>query len=80
MTMPSASPVTAPTATEGSGAHPVDLCQPGRLRRECSSNWTESPISQNMGGQRPTNSARRSAFPRSSWSTVFARIQSAMQR
>jgi hypothetical protein len=52
----------------------------GRLRRELSSSWTASPISQNMGGQRPTNSARRSAFPRSSWSTVFARIQSAMQR
>ena len=50
------------------------------LRRERSSSWTASPISQNIGGQRPTNSARRSAFPRSSWSTVFARIQSAMQR
>ncbi len=35
-------------------------------------------MSQRVGGQRPTNSARRSAFPRSSWSTVFARIHSAM--
>jgi hypothetical protein len=26
---------------------------------------SESPISHNIGGQRPTNSARRSAFPRS---------------
>jgi hypothetical protein len=46
----------------------------------CSSSRSESPISQNIGGHRPTNSARLSAFPRSSWSTVLARIQSAMQR
>src|SRR5689334_2276681 len=38
-----------------------------------------SPISQNMGGQSPTNRARRSALPRSSWSTVLARIHSPMQ-
>ena len=36
-------------------------------------------MSQNIGGHSPTNSARRSALPRSSWSTVFARIQSVMQ-
>ena len=29
---------------------------------------TASPISQNIGGQSPTNRARRSALPRSSWS------------
>ena len=37
-------------------------------------------MSQSIGGQRPTNSARRSAFPRSLWSCVFALIQSPMHR
>lgn len=32
-----------------------------------------------MGGHDPTNSARRSALPRSSWSTVLARIHGPMQ-
>ena len=31
-------------------------------------------MSQNIGGHRPTNKARRSALPRSSWSTVLPRI------
>jgi hypothetical protein len=35
-------------------------------------------MSHSMGGHKPTNNARLSAFPRSSWSTVFARIQSPM--
>src|SRR3954453_3675637 len=35
-------------------------------------------MSQNIGGHRPTNRARRSALPRSSWSTVFARIHRPM--
>ena len=39
----------------------------------------ESPISQISGGHKPTKRARRSALPRSSWSTVLARIHSAMQ-
>ncbi len=34
---------------------------------------------QSVGAHRPTKIARRSAFPRSSWSTVFARIHSPMQ-
>ena len=37
-------------------------------------------MSQNMGGHSPTNKARRSALPRASWSTVFARIHRPMQR
>src|SRR3954466_5410445 len=37
-------------------------------------------MSQNIGGHSPTNSARRSALPRSSWSTVLARIHSPMHR
>src|SRR5680860_1221098 len=37
------------------------------------------PMSQSMGGHRPTNKARRSALPRSSWSTVLARIHSVLQ-
>jgi hypothetical protein len=39
----------------------------------------ESPINQISGGHKPTKRARRSALPRSSWSTVLARIHSAMQ-
>jgi hypothetical protein len=42
--------------------------------------FSESPISQNIGGHRPTNSARRSALPRSSWSTVLARIHKPMHK
>jgi Domain of unknown function (DUF1990) len=37
-----------------------------------------SPISHRVGGQSPTNRARRSALPRSSWSTVLARIHKPM--
>jgi hypothetical protein len=35
-------------------------------------------MSQMVGGHSPTKMARRSALPRSSWSTVFARIHSPM--
>jgi hypothetical protein len=41
---------------------------------------SESPICQSVGAQRPTKSARRSALPRSSWSTVLARIQRPIHR
>jgi hypothetical protein len=50
------------------------------VRTALSSRCTASPISQNIGGHSPTNNARRSALPRSSWSTVLARIHRAMQR
>src|SRR5690349_24183175 len=40
----------------------------------------ESPICQRVGAQRPTKRARRSALPRSSWSTVLARIQRPMHK
>src|SRR5690348_6029445 len=40
----------------------------------------ESPICQSVGAQRPTKRARRSALPRSSWSTVLARIQRPMHK
>ena len=46
---------------------------PGRVAARSS----ESPMSHKLGGHKPTNSARRSALPRSSWSTVLARIHSA---
>jgi hypothetical protein len=46
--------------------------------RSCS--CSESPMSHSIGGHSPTKRARRSALPRSSWSTVFARIHSVMQR
>jgi hypothetical protein len=43
-------------------------------RSGCSTTLSESPICQSVGAQRPTKRARRSALPRSSWSTVLARI------
>ena len=51
-----------------------------RLDQRSAARSAASPISQNIGGHNPTNSARRSAFPRSSWSTVLARIHSARHR
>jgi hypothetical protein len=50
-------------ASEFDSYQPVRTALPNRPRRGCSS---ESPMSQNIGGHRPTNSARRSALPRSS--------------
>jgi UV DNA damage endonuclease len=47
--------------------------RPGRSRRSM-----ESPMSHSVGAQSPTNSARRSALPRSSWSTILARCHSRM--
>src|SRR6185369_13829709 len=41
---------------------------------------TVSPMSHNIGGQSPTNRARRSALARSSWLTVLARIHRPMHR
>jgi ribosomal protection tetracycline resistance protein len=60
-----------PSLTRGEGMlesdfdsyRPVRAAIPNRPRRGCSN---ESPMSQNIGGHRPTNSARRSALPRSS--------------
>jgi hypothetical protein len=54
----------------------VDLAE--QPLRANSVSRSESPISQNIGGHRPTNKARRSALPRSSWSTVLARIHKPM--
>ncbi len=45
------------------------------LARRYSWRWTESPISQSVGGHSPTKSARRSALPRSASPIVLARIQ-----
>jgi hypothetical protein len=50
-----------------------------RGRTICSSRrLAVSPISQNMGGHRPTKIARRSALPRSSSPMVLARIHRAI--
>ena len=46
--------------------------------RSCS--CSESPMSHSIGGHSPTKRARRSALPRSSWSTVLARIHNVMHR
>jgi hypothetical protein len=55
--------------------------QGGRIRsRGPRARASDSPINHRVGGQSPTKRARRSAFPRSSWSTVFALIQRMMQR
>ena len=51
----------------------------GPRRRSRSRRRALSPISQNMGGHKPTKRARRSALARSSSPIVFARIQSPMQ-
>ncbi len=56
-----------------------DLRLQRRAVQRDSSRRTDSLINQKVGGQSPTNRARRSALPRSSWSTVFARIHSPMQ-
>ena len=52
---------------------------PTNIRLRYSWRSRESPISQIRGGHKPTKRARRSALPRSSWSTVLARIHNAMQ-
>jgi len=60
----------------------ASLTRDVRRLRERRASWrlTVSPISQSIGGHSPTNSARRSAFPRSSSPIVFARIHSPTQR
>ena len=67
---------TAQTLTGIAGSGPGGRCVAARSRwlyerrsrrrdAELSRRSTESPISHSIGGHSPTNSARRSAFPRS---------------
>lgn len=68
------------TATGDCGRYPRrSRFRTPRPRPGCSSRRKLSPMSQNIGGQSPTKSARRSAFPRSSSPTVLARIHRPMQ-
>jgi hypothetical protein len=68
-TTPAAESPSRPRAFGSSPAHrrAGDTRRQGSLVRAVrSSSCSESPMSQNIGGHRPTKSARRSALPRSS--------------
>src|SRR3954447_25267007 len=77
--IPKTKQAVPPAAAQGQRTERLLKRDGTRLIRR--SSWaTDSPMSQSIGGQRPTKSARRSAFTRSSSPVVLARIHSTTQR